>query len=160
MNVKLSYKKCSVVCLVLLMIISAGMIYFTKDIRAQFGQLFINGPKFYPILLSSIMLLSCLASIFHTLKKEDKIIEFPNFHKPVIVSGILLAWVIAWQTCARVIVTNTYFYPISALGVGALLLYLNPEPWSVKKLAKSALIDAAVIVPLYLLFAVGLRMRL
>ena len=106
MNLKISYKKANLFALVLLILMSVGMLYFTKDIKTQLGSgsLFINGPKFYPILLAVLMIVFCVISIVDTLKKPDKTVEFSNVQKAIVTSLVTLVWIVLWQY-------NGHFYP-------------------------------------------------
>ena len=152
-NLKISYKKCSYVLLVFFMLVAIFIIYFSRDIR-ELGLgvgVFVSGPKFYPIMLGVIMLLVCAASIISVYKMEkDKFFELPNFHIPLILFAILLVWVSLWRLFG-------YFYLVSAVCMMALLVYLNPEPMSLKKIVKSVLINAVILLVTYLSFTVGLN---
>ena len=154
MNLKISYKKGSICALTLLILVSIGMIYFTKDIKTQFGSgsRFINGPKFYPILLAVLMIIFCVISILDTLKKPDKIMEFPNAQKAITTGVVTFVWVSLWQYIG-------YFYLISFFSMAILLIYLNPAPFSLKKIRNSLLWDISIIGAIYLIFAIALKTR-
>lgn len=155
MNLKISSKKANLCILMSLILISIGMLYFTKDIKTQLGSgsLFINGPKFYPILLSSLMILFCVISIIDTLKKPDKILEFPNAQKAIITSVVTVIWIALWQSYG-------YFYLLSFIAMAFLMFYLNPAPSGMKKLCSSLAYDAAITASLYLIFTVALKTNL
>ena len=155
MNLKMSFKKLTIGALILTALLSSGMLYFAKDIRETPGirTLFISGPRFYPIALAVLMIVFCVISIIDTLKKPDKILEFPNAHKAVVTAAVTIIWIALWQYMG-------YFYLISFIAMGIILFYLNPAPASVKKICSSLAYDSVIIIFIYLTFAVALKMNL
>jgi hypothetical protein len=155
MHLKASYKKANLCVLALLILMSAGMLYFTKDIKSQMGSgsRFINGPKFYPMLLAVLMIVFCIISIADTLRKPDKVLEFPNAHKAIVTAVITFVWILSWQYVG-------HFYLLSFIAMAILLFYLNPAPSNLKKLCRSLAYDGIIMICLYLVFKVALKTTL
>ena len=152
MNLKISYKKLSVVVLMILIFISIGMIYLARDIRSVLRVRFILGPQLYPVLLGSGLLLFCLKLIIDTIKKPDEIIEIRRAHRILVVLGLILAWVLCWQNFGN-------FYKFAFVFTGIMLYYLNPDTTlSAKKILIGTLLPNIIIVGgCYLLFGIALR---
>ena len=150
---KVSYKKSSMVFLSILILLAIGMIFFTKDIREQADSLFINGPKFYPILLACLLILFSIISFIDTWRKEDRVIDLPEIKRPTFILFVTLVWVILWQTIG-------YFYALSAIAMFVLIIFLNPKPFSLKKAAWALFSDLIVVALLYGVFAIGLKAQL
>ena len=66
MKFKLSYQKASTVLLSILIIVSVGIIYYAQGIKVIGVRSYFAGPRFYPIVVASLMLIFCIASLIET----------------------------------------------------------------------------------------------
>ena len=155
MDLKGSRKKLSVIALTLLIVVSGAMIYYAKNIVILEGMEmhFVSGPKFYPIVLSVLMIIFCAFSILNTLKGPEKTLEFRNIQKPIIVLVITFLWIFMWNYVG-------YFYLCSFVAMGLLMFYLNPEKFSFRKIYKSLVFDAIIVTSIYIIFSVALKMQI
>lgn len=150
---RISYRKLSVIVMLLLAGIGAGGIYLATQFETSPGVGYLSGPKFYPQALCGGMIILALIEVVRSLRKPDKVIEIPNFKNYLIVLGITVAWVLMWQ-----FVMNFYF--ASGICIFVMLVLLNPIPFSPKKILSSVVTDVIIVVIFYLLFTVAFGMNL
>lgn len=149
---KISFKKCSIGALIILIFCSLGMIYFAKDIKAIGASNWITGPRFYPILLACLLILFSVISLIVTIRRPDEEIILPNFVRSAITLAVIIAWAVLWELTG-------YFYVLSLVSMFLLIMYLNPEKLGGRKIMKAVLLDAIIIGFVYVLFTLILKVK-
>ena len=151
---RISYKKASVVTMLLMMALGGAGIYFATQFRVTPGAGFFSGPKFYPMMLCAAMIVIAAVELVKAIAKpNDRVIEIPNFKNYLLILGGIIAWVLLWLYVLG-------FFLSGLICSFVLLFFLNPEPFSWKKLLNTAIIDAAIMGVFYLLFDVAFGMGL
>lgn len=155
MTLKISYRKLSIVVLSVMIVLALLGMRMASKIRDFIpASSDTTSSKFYPMLLCGLIAFFCFLSLIETiLKKEDKEIIIPKFQNYLITLGIIFAWVALW-------IKFSIFYYAGLVAVLGMLLIFNPEPFSLKKLFKSIAISVAIIGFFYLVFKVGLKIKL
>jgi hypothetical protein len=149
---KISYKKFSTAIAVFILLIVIIMLYLTSGIKTRgiLATTFIKGPKFYPTLIGSLLLIFPVISIISDMRKKDSEVEFKNIKRCVGIFFVTIVWAVLWQTFG-------HFYSISCIFVGLILFFLNPAPVSPRKFGFTLLQITAIMGPIFLLFAVLLK---
>ena len=151
---QISYKKASVVFLIFVILVGIGMLYFAQDIKNPLGLTFLRGPHFYPVLLAALLIIFSIISIIDTVrKKEDEVIKLVNVKKPAVVLFMVLVWAVLYHFF-------DHFYALSAIAMFTFLLFLNPQPFSVKKVLKMLLYDFILLTLLYMIFSFFLKVQM
>ena len=153
MNIKLSYRWASVVMLLALMVTSALVIFFAKDIRMIGTLNYFAGPRFYPIALASLIIIFSVLSIVEVWRKPDQHIIIKNVQRPVILLGIIIAWAYLWEATGR-------FYVVSSGSIAVIMYCLSPASRSIKKVLVTLAMAVIIMAVIYLIFSVGLRVRI
>ena len=149
----MSYKKASIVVMSTLILLGIIGIYYALQIRSLFRTTFINGPRFYPVMLCSMIVLFSGISLIQALFAPDRHIELPNMKNFFFVLGVIIVWSVLWQTIGS-------FYLVSFFAVGGMLYWLNPAPNSLRKLGNTFVIDVIIIAIVYASFGLGLNISL
>lgn len=151
---KINYKWFSVSFCACLAIASVIFFIMTFSFKQAPGTIFATGPQFYPMLLCGLFFVLAVISIIHTLRaKEVKYIDIPFPKNYVFILAVVILWTVLWQILDA-------FYPVSFLGVGAMLYVLNPDKSSWKKLFKTLCIDLIIVIFVYVVFSILLKMNL
>ena len=149
----MSFKKASVFTLSFFILLGGAGIYFATKFKTMATQAFLSGPKFYPILLCSLLVLFSAIAMIDDLRKEDKKVEIPNIKRFFIVLLIIALWLFLW-------IKLIGFYPSSMICIALMLLYLNPKKGFKNKIKETLIADIIIVGLIYFVFTVLLKAQI
>lgn len=144
----MSYKKLSLIVLTIIVATSGIGIWLATQIKTFGGTTaFVGGPKFYPIMIFSLLIVFGIIDAINTVRKqEDKTISIPNLKYLLFTVGMMIIWIFLWKLAVG-------FYPASALCIAIMLYVLNPSSSIKKKVITAIAVDAIIVAFLYIVFS-------
>ncbi|MGE4282755.1 MAG: tripartite tricarboxylate transporter TctB family protein [Clostridia bacterium] len=151
----MSKKKASIVSEIIVIII--GLYFLVTTYTFPYGDGMIIPPSYYPRLVSILMILFGLASLYRDIFGADKnnkdqleITNIKNFFLMIILAVII---VVSWKFFGL-------FYLAAFLCTAVALFCLNPAPNSTKKKILSICISVGFTIFVYVSFEILLKIKL
>lgn len=147
----MSYKIATYISLVFIMFIA--ILFFTASLNFSSSLSQYVGPGTFPQILSVLLVIACLISMFTTKKQKDQHIELPNLRYIGYTIGSTFLFIVAW-------VYIGLFYIVSILFISILAYIYNPAPRSYKKAGGSFVFSIILTLFIYLVFDQVLKISL
>ena len=151
----MNFRRASLCALTVTLFLGIMFFLFSFQLPLTAPKLYI-GPGYYPRVLSVLLIVASLAGLYTNYRKKENIdmrIDLPNLRYFFLVLAMAVLIAVVWHFTER-------FYFICIFSTLILLWFLNPDPVSARKVAKTIFIDIVILGTIYLLFSVVLHLDL
>lgn len=146
----MSYKKIKYLFLILLIGIALACFFAANQLPTSDNGV---GPQYFPQILSILLIILCVASIFSTAKKEDERFEIPNIFMILLTIGLIICFILLWSSLGQ-------FYIVSFIFISSLILLFTPKKRTIQHILSNLGVSLVITVSIYLLFTVLMNFNL